>query len=284
MKWSFIILLNFLSLTCISQSPAASQESAAIKQQKVLFDKFFELSAGDPEEFSTKTTLAIEIMKIEVPSRYYRYARIWSEMLINLKELNDTTVAKAESFVNNNPDFAEAWFLHGEILNYMNNVECVEKVQRCIEMNPNLGIPYYFLANFYSAQNNPKQSIVYYNLLEKVKPDHKSLYYNRAYEKGKLTDYDGAIADYGKVKPGTDNYPKALFNRGRVYMAKEDYVKAEADFDNFLQIMPDYAAGYYYRGYSRYFTKGKAASCADIQIAKNKGYADAQDFLDKYCQ
>jgi tetratricopeptide (TPR) repeat protein len=284
MKWFLVCTLLGFSIFGYSQAPNSNNEATALKKQQILFDQYFELSAGDPTEFSAKTTLAIEIMKIEVPSIYYRYARIWGEMLVNLEALNDTTVAKAESFVRENPDFAEAWFLYGEILSYMKNNECIEKMQRCIELKPTLGNPYYFLADFYSNQNNPKQSILYYDLLEKVKPNHKSIYYNRAAEKGKIKDYDGAISDYSKVKAGTDNYHKALFNRGRVYMVKEDYLHAETDFDNFLQIMPEYSAAYYYRGYCRYFTKGKSASCTDMELAKSKGYADAKDFIDKYCQ
>lgn len=276
----FYLALSMVTHHCFSQS----SNDAVIKQQKVLFDQFFELSPADKAESSLKTDLAMQIMKTGVASPYSTYAYLWSQMLIRRKNLSDTLEEKMEAFTNKNPDFAQGWFLYGEFLSYRENNDCLEKLQKCIELNSSLVIPYFFLAEFYSSHNNPKLSLVYYDMLEKVKPDHKSLYYNRAIEKGKLKDYAGAIEDYGKVKPGTDNYPKALFNRGRVYMTQEDYTKAEPDFDNFLKIMPEYASGYYYRGYCRYFTKGKEASCADMTIALGKGYESAKEFIEKYCK
>lgn len=281
--FSFAFLLLLITTIGNAQSPGSVNDDASIRKQQELFDKYFKLT-NDKEDLSLKMELGMDIMKINMTSRYARYAAIWGEMLVNLKEMSDTTTAKAEALVREFPDFAQAWYLQGELLYYMKSNDCVEKMQRCIELNPALGAPYFFLADFYARQNNPKLAVRYYDLLEKADSTHKSVYYNRANEKTKLKDLAGAIEDYGKVKPGSGNYPKALFNRGYIYLTQQDYAKAEPDFDHFLQLMPDYAAGYYYRGYARYYTQGKEPCCADMKTALSKGYPDAQSFLDKYCQ
>ena len=78
-------------------------------------------------------------------------------------------------------------------------------------------------------------------------------YFIRGYEKAKLGDYKGAIADYTqaiRLKPDSTN---SYLNRGNAKANLGKYKAAIADYDAVIHLKPDYADAYYNRGNAKRF-------------------------------
>jgi len=250
--------------------------------QKMLFDKFFALDDGDTTELRIKAGMMLTILKMDDTSKYAKYMRVYVGM-IDKKDI-DGTLLVAEQMVNKYPDFAEGYFIYGQILDMANKSGAIEQIHRCIELNPKLVQPYYLLANKYTDADNYKVSLFYYDQLEKVYPKHGSLYYNRGCTKDKLNDVPGAIADYSKCIVAQPKHAKAIFNRGRDYSMSKDWAKAEADFNVFVTLMPSYGTAYYYRGGAKYNQGRTSEGCDDWRLGKMIGDQSCIKALESYCK
>lgn len=258
-----------------------STGSKSAESQKALFDKFFSLSEGDTAEFAQKTNLATAIFKGDSTSRYFFYVVTWASIV--RKKFTNIEPYLA-MLIEKNPDFAEAYYLKGQYLFYSKQPGYVEEIQKCIELNPKLSTPYYFLACDYYDLKNYKLSLTYYNLLEKADPQHSSLYYNRANTKAKLKDPIGAIEDFSqalKQKPG--DY-RILYNRADAYLELKSYVAAEKDLSDFIKLMPTYATAWYNRGLAKFHQTRPIEACDDFKVAVQLGYTVAADYVSKNCK
>ncbi len=258
-------------------TPVKNKEST----QKALFDKFFELNDGDSADVVLKSKIGADIYKLDNKSKYGIYVSAWAN---TYEEQYDAALKLIEQLKKDYSDWPEVYFLYAQYLDYKEETGFVEQAQKCVEMNPKLIYPLFFLATKYEELENYKLALRYYDMLEKAAPTHKSVYYNRGYVKSKLKDSKGAILDYTKALQMNPKHHRALFNRGREYMLAEEYVKAEADFNAFIKVKTDYDEAYYYRGASKYYQNNQAAACVDMKKAAQMGHKGAADFVTAYCQ
>jgi len=76
-------------------------------------------------------------------------------------------------------------------------------------------------------------------------------YYNRAFEKVKLNDFEGGIRDYTyAIDLNCDNLNLAYFNRGVAKQAIKDYVGAISDYNMTIKLEPTYES-YMNRGITK---------------------------------
>ena len=73
-------------------------------------------------------------------------------------------------------------------------------------------------------------------------------YNNRGVEAYNQSNYDEAIADYNQAINLDPNYAKAYNNRGAVYYKLDDFEKAIADYNQAINLDPNYALFYWNRG------------------------------------
>ncbi len=102
-------------------------------------------------------------------------------------------------------------------------------------------------------------------------------YFNRAYAKHFLKDYQGAINDLNKAIEIDPQYSDAYTNRGAAKDELEDYQGAIGDFTKAIEIEPQDAFAYYNRGNAKYELGDYQAAIADYNqaIEINPHYAGA---------
>ena len=267
--------------TVNKNSAAATKTNAALLSVQAMFERFFALSDGDTVQLIEKSRLGLNICKTDPASKYCTYVSAWGNIVSKKFQVGLNGIEKLER---DYPDWAEVYFLHAQYFVHKEETGYIEQAQKCIELNPLLVQPCFFLASHYEELQNYKLSLVYYNQLEKIDSKHQSLYYNRASVKGKSGDYEGAILDYAKALQINPAHSRALFNRGHAHMNLKDYVNATTDFDAFLKIMPKYALAYYYRGAAQYYQDNKTAACEDMKTASDLGHSGATSFINSYCK
>ena len=99
-----------------------------------------------------------------------------------------------------------------------------------------------------AARNDHKKADAYYKqALEDYNksPEDKQMLFHRAIAKRRLSDYEGAIADYSRMIEMAPQHAKAYINRGRVKEQLGDHEDAIADYDWAIEISPQFAAAHY---------------------------------------
>lgn len=257
-----------------------SNENKPTETQKALFDKFFLLTDGVEKEMNEKIELSGKIFRMDSTSKYFFYVIYWARILS--KEFS-TIEADIDELLEKHPDFAEGYYLKGQYFFYSKQPGDVEQMQKCIELNPKLSPPYFFIASNSFNAKNYKLSLTYYNLLEKADAKHKSLYYNRAQVKTALQDFNGSIEDYTKALQMQPGDYRILYNRGTIYSQIENYAAAEKDFADFILLKSDYPGAWYNLGLCKHNQNKLREACDDIKHASKLGHKDADAYLAKYC-
>jgi tetratricopeptide (TPR) repeat protein len=109
-------------------------------------------------------------------------------------------------------------------------------------------------------------------------------YLNTGYEKFKLSDYKGAIADYTKAIELDPGYTEAYNYRGNAKDKLSDYSGAIADYTKAIELDPNYAKAYINRGLVKIQSGQKENGCLDLSKARELGFEKANDLIRKYCQ
>jgi tetratricopeptide (TPR) repeat protein len=133
----------------------------------------------------------------------------------------------------------------------------------------------------YNKALDKKEKVVYQTTNT---PQTFEEYYYSAYDKGRLKDYYGAIADFTKaIEIGNNDdsdEASAYMNRGFLKTQLKDYYAAIEDFTKAIEIDPNYIRSYVERGYTKAELKDYYGAIADhtkaIEIDPN--YADAYAF------
>ena len=275
----------FAVTLCVAFTSYAQVDPAKEKILKENFDLFFSLDEGDSIEVKQKIAAAgniIDVCKVAYSSKYCTYVSLWAN--VSSEKEFDFVNSQLTELERDHPDWAELHYLRAQYYSYKNEQGYIESAQKCIELNPKLVQPHYFLATKYFDLKNYKLSLRYYDLLEKLAPHHRSVYYNRANVKSAMNDTGGAITDYGKAIQQNPKHYKALYNRATLYLQQKEYAKAVSDLDAFIVLFPSYASAYYHRGMARYYLGEYDKTCADFTMAANLGNQTAADYVTKNCK
>lgn len=145
-----------------------------------------------------------------------------------------------------------------------------------------------------------------------------SVHYNNGLESYKSKDFKEAVYNFTKAIASNPAHTDAYYQRGRTYLELKYYVQALVDFDKTIELNPKHTKAYYTRGYAKflmknyrgsvsdfnfaieinpqsalaYFYRGEAkhsigeteGACIDWNNAIRLGYANAGDFIQKYCE
>ena len=102
-------------------------------------------------------------------------------------------------------------------------------------------------------------------------------FFNRGRDKYDKSDYEGAIKDYDQVIQLDPNYGNVHYNRGLAKYALRDNQRAIADYNQAIKLNPNYTDAYYGRGIAKYGLGDKQGAIADYNqaIKLNPNYTDA---------
>ena len=109
-------------------------------------------------------------------------------------------------------------------------------------------------------------------------------YYKNGLEKYEIKDFAGALSDFTITIEMNPDMAEAYYSRGLLY-GKEyhKYNKAIKDFTKAIKLKPDYAEAYYNRGVTYRILDDLKNSCTDWKKAKELGFEDADELIEKYC-
>ena len=98
---------------------------------------------------------------------------------------------------------------------------------------------------------NPKESIVYFNKVLGINPNHLGALLNKGHALGKIGKYHDATNCYDKVLKIDHNNVLGLINTGLCYHYLRDYEKAISYYDKILGIYPQHANTLYHKACSK---------------------------------
>jgi len=98
---------------------------------------------------------------------------------------------------------------------------------------------------------NPKESILYFNKVLEINPDHLDALLNKGHAFGKIGRYYDAIICYDRVLKIESNNILGLINTGLCYHYLRDYEKAISFYDKILQSYPQHANALYHKACSK---------------------------------
>ena len=98
---------------------------------------------------------------------------------------------------------------------------------------------------------NPKESILYFNKVLEVKPNHLDALLNKGHALGKIGKYNNAIICYDKVLEIDNNNVLGLINTGLCHHYLKDYEKAISYYDKILETYPQHANALYHKACSK---------------------------------
>jgi lipoprotein NlpI len=101
---------------------------------------------------------------------------------------------------------------------------------------------------------------------------------NRGIGYAQKGQYDRAIADYDQAIQLNPNYATAFTNRGRAYTNKGEYDLAISDYDQAIRLNPNYTEAFFNRGAAN-FDKGDFAAAAADLLRANDIMDDAYGML-----
>ncbi len=94
---------------------------------------------------------------------------------------------------------------------------------------------------------NPKESILYFNKVLDINPNHLDALLNKGHALGRIGRYDDALVCYDAVLKIDQNNVLGLINTGLCYHYLKDYEKAISYYDKILERHPEHANTLYHK-------------------------------------
>lgn len=128
--------------------------------------------------------------------------------------------------------------------------EAIEDFDKAIEIKPT-GQVYYNRAYSKSLVEDFNGAIQDYNVAIQLQYRLAEAYFERGYCKSEMNNFEEAIEDYTKAIEVNKNYADAYNNRAFVKLNQKDYKAAIKDFDKAIKISPDFVGAYMNRGFAK---------------------------------
>ncbi|MCF6367021.1 MAG: tetratricopeptide repeat protein [Bacteroidales bacterium] len=250
----------------------------------------------------------------------------------DVKKLRREAIEHFSEAIKGKPDYRNAFYNRGVSkfeLGKLNNdtvliATSIKDFTNALTEDGQFSDAYHYRANAKSELGKLDAAMKDYNLaidLMLNKESNKGLHFyysNRGITKGKLGDYDGAIADFDKALSITPEESGAYSNRGRAKMLKGDTEDAIKDFNTAISLDPKHFSAYLNRAVAKqilkdfdgaiidytktielnpnsaeaYFSRGKlliimnkkTEACFDLNKAQELRHPLAEIFIENYCK
>ena len=190
----------------------------------------------------------------------------------------DAALATYDRVLNLRPDFAEAHFNRGNVLETLKRYdEALASHDRALALRPGFAKALSKRGNVLQGLRRCDEALASYDRAIHLRPDFAAAHFDRANLLHTLNRYDEALASYDRALAVRPDYAAAHTNRGNVLQALKRYDEALASYDRALDVQPDLALAHYNRGnvlqdLNRY---DEALASYDHALAARPDFAEA---------
>jgi tetratricopeptide (TPR) repeat protein len=229
---------------------------------------------------SKESIQTMERAKFLFPGRIPTLLKL-SETQFILKQSEDALLT-LQGILIADPQNAEAHFMRGMIHRSMGDIAQAKlDFQTSIEMDPELTDGWLILGSILEDEQNP-QALLYYKTATSLDEDNPRAYHALAYYYQNNGMIDQALEIYRRINDIDKNYEEAYLNAGLLFLEKQEYEKANEQFNILCSLEPQSAIGYYYRGISFELLGEKDLAKQDYKnsLTINPDSEDAQKAFD----
>ncbi|WP_302431789.1 tetratricopeptide repeat protein [uncultured Alistipes sp.] len=141
---------------------------------------------------------------------------------------------------------------------------------KAIRCDSNYLLSYFNRALVYNATNRPMQALADFDKVIRLDSTNSLTYFNRAMLRTQIGDYNRALEDYDRVALYSPNNVLVYYNRAGVYAQLGELEKAVADYTSAIDLYPDFANAYIYRGRLREVLRDPKGAKRDLETAQRK--------------
>ena len=141
---------------------------------------------------------------------------------------------------------------------------------KAIRCDSNYLLSYFNRALVYNATNRPMQALADFDKVIRLDSTNSLTYFNRAMLRTQIGDYNRALEDYDRVAP-TRPTTCWFTTTGRGFTPNWARLeKAVADYTSAIDLYPDFANAYIYRGRLREVLRDPKGAKRDLETAQRK--------------
>jgi tetratricopeptide (TPR) repeat protein/S1-C subfamily serine protease len=228
---------------------------------------------------SEKSVLAFDKAIVKGKVLTGRYGKALSLRRLGKLPLARISIAEAIATIppNKRNDYYYFWNYQGYILAGLKEYDlAIASLNIAIGLEPRNLVARNEKANILSNQKKYAAAISVYDEMIRMRPE-AYIYRNRGLMKAALKDNQGAINDYNQAIQINPNYANAYNSRGAIKATLKDRKGAIDDYSQAIQINPNYVNAYIGRGMTKTALKDSQGAIRDydraIQLDSNNAFA-----------
>jgi tetratricopeptide (TPR) repeat protein len=128
-----------------------------------------------------------------------------------------------------------------------------------------------------------KEAILNFDSAITNAPKDGELYLNRGLAKEKSKDLDGAMRDFEIALRIDDQWPKAWFAQGNIFMKKKMWTQAVENYSAAITFSESYALAYHNRAIANYHLGKLTEACKDIRFSESLGIKVDSKLKERCC-
>ena len=141
---------------------------------------------------------------------------------------------------------------------------------KAIECDSTYLLSFFNRALVYNATNRPMQALADFDRVIQLDSTNSLTYFNRAMLRTQIGDYNRALEDYDRVALYSPNNVLVYYNRAGVHAQLGEIEKAVKDYTSAIELYPDFANAYIYRGQLRELLRDPQGARSDRETARRK--------------
>lgn len=160
---------------------------------------------------------------------------------------------------------------------------CLELFNDVLKIDANSSVAYSRIGVIFGKMGDMNKAFSNLNKAISMDENNAQAYADRGYAHSILNNNAQAMQDYNKALELNPNDHSTYYNRGLLYETYGDFEKAIDDLNKSISIKSDLPVVYFRRGIILNKIGQTENACKDWQQALQLGLAEAQSYLDKYC-
>ncbi|KOP27642.1 hypothetical protein AMR41_03900 [Hapalosiphon sp. MRB220] len=186
----------------------------------------------------------------------------------------EEAIASFDKAVEIKPDYHEAWFLCGVVLDNLGRYEdAIASYDKAVEIKPDYRLAWYNRGNALDNLGRYEDAIASFDKAVEIKPDYHLAWHKRGIALDNLGRYEEAITSYDKAVEIKPDYYEAWYNRGNALSDFGRYEEAIASYDQAVNFKPDFPEAWTNRGLKleklHYYEEATASFKRALEINPN---------------